>query len=259
MQYANSEWTCTTGKIHGECIDHDLQWIFCAEGYNFVNELVIKELCILCIQTGDYYTFHVSPDLLTPIKVDLHNPHSQALYKLQYGKHLLDWDEGEMTDDDMFHYIKYNFVDVNNPILVVDKALKRHLHKYGYNDVAMLSCAPVNTLNATPEMTCKKYGHLTTFEHCAQRKCHELYEHLRPKLQPYYNPNAFEYKNGKFNDISPLSHHLNHIVNDLDEYKYAELISIIQNGSGSGKRGLEWKHDETGGSITITTVIQRVG
>ena len=221
--------------------------------------MIIKELCILCIQTGDYYTFHVCADLLTPIKVDLHNPHNQALYKLQYAKHCLDWNEGEMTDDDMFHYIMYNFVDLNNPILVVDKALKRHLHKYGFNDVGMLSCAPVNTLNAAPEMTCKKYGHLTTFEHCAQRKCHELYEHLRPRLQPYYNPNAFKYEKGKFVDISPLNHQLNYIQTELyNDDGYQQVIKIIEDGSGSGKRGLEWKHDETGGSITITTVVQRI-
>src|SRR5271156_2668365 len=267
MQYANSEKTKYEAfvdkhvpfKLHGECIDHDMQWIFCAETYNFLSEMVIKELCILCIQTGDYFTFHVCPDLLTPIRVDLHNSLNQALYKSQYAKHLLDWDEGEFDVDEMFFIIVHNFLDAHNPIFVVDKALKNLLHKQGFTNVTMLSCAPLHTLNAAPAMTCKKYGHLTTFEHCAQRKCHELYEHLRPKLQPYYNPNAFEYKNGKFNDISPLSHHINHIVNDLDECKYAELISIIQDGSGCGKRGLEWKHDESSGSITITTVVQRIG
>src|SRR5271167_2495760 len=156
MQYVNSEWKRTTGKVHGECIDHDLQWIFCAEGYNFVDELVIKELCILCIQTGDYYTFHVCSDLLTPIKVDLHNPHNQALYKLQYAKHCLDWDEGEFEVDDMFFIIVHNFLDAHNPIFVVDKALKRRLNKQGFTNVTMFSCAPVNTLNAAPAMTCKK-------------------------------------------------------------------------------------------------------
>src|SRR5271156_726575 len=110
-------------------MDKDLQWVCCAESFGIFNTFVIKELCIACIQTGEYYTFHIVPDINLWNDLNLSDPLNQEVYNVQLKKHNIDWFGGCFSLSKSFECMKC-FVTKNNPIFVVDRQLQQFLTKH---------------------------------------------------------------------------------------------------------------------------------
>ena len=76
----------------------DIQWLACCEGIYFAmqHKFVLKELCVQCIQTKQFYTFHVLPGVADSLDVDLDDKLNQATIACQVEKHNLTWHAGTM-------------------------------------------------------------------------------------------------------------------------------------------------------------------
>src|SRR5271167_2623491 len=240
--------------------DPDLQWICCSQGYRFLNNtFIIKELSMVCIQTSDYYTWHITSNINMD-DVDFANPLTKATYEIQVGRHGLAWGDGNYFEHELFRRIYY-ILTVNNPIFVVDRRLQGWLQKQGFNDVMLLRHIPQHDLNAMPHLTCRQFTHTTGFTHCAQRRCFEILRHLAPVLQPHLNLDYFRYEDGKFKVASLVGRHL-YSLNDgacSDIHREQLLALTSQDGNACGKLRLAWDNDEASESWQITTVMQHIG
>ena len=82
-------------------LDGDLQWLCCFKGYYYLHSTIVKELCMLCVQTGEYYTCHIKPNPEDKIIHEYDAPHKREVYDIQYQRHLIDWDDGDVSLDDV--------------------------------------------------------------------------------------------------------------------------------------------------------------
>src|SRR3981189_2143455 len=102
----------------------DLQWIFCCESYFLFQQLVTKELCIMCIQTGDYITWYIKP--VFSILIDLDAEPIRTLCKTQLDRHGLGWHMGDVHHCELREKVA-SIVSLYSCIFVVDKSLTRFL------------------------------------------------------------------------------------------------------------------------------------
>src|SRR5258708_31862835 len=95
-----------------------LQWFACAEGYRYLHRFIIKELCIQCIQTGEYFTFH--PYAGCYCDVDPHNPQDAEIidYSIKC-RHGLKWNAGTCTQADMKEQV-LKFIDRYTQVYTTD-------------------------------------------------------------------------------------------------------------------------------------------
>src|SRR3977135_91123 len=77
--------------------DARLQWIFCSESYFMLNKPILKELSIICIQTGDFMTWMIEPNLASA-DIDMDNSRTVALYLSQFSKHGLECYAGNVYE-----------------------------------------------------------------------------------------------------------------------------------------------------------------
>src|SRR5271156_5458475 len=112
-------------------VDKDLQWVYCAESFGIFNTFIVKELCIACIQTGEYYTFHIVPGINLWNDLNLSDPINQEVYKLQMSKHNIDWFDRRFSLKDFFDCMNY-VISKDNPIFVVDRQLQQFFTKHGF-------------------------------------------------------------------------------------------------------------------------------
>src|SRR5271156_5005607 len=122
---------------YNDSVDPDLQWICCAESFWISNTFVVKELCIACIETGEYYTFHIIPSINLWNDLKLDDPLNQHIYNVQLSKHKIEWFGGCFQLKEAFELMSH-FMSINNPIFVVDRQLQQFLAKHHFNDVEFL-------------------------------------------------------------------------------------------------------------------------
>src|SRR3977135_2304025 len=108
--------------------DARLQWIFCCEGFFMLNKLILKELCIICIQTGDFMTWMIEPNL-TSGGIDMGDSRTVALYLSQFSQHGLEWYAGNVYECVAQGFV-VDIVSKDSQIFVVDKALMQHLKQH---------------------------------------------------------------------------------------------------------------------------------
>jgi hypothetical protein len=93
----------------------DLQWICCIEKFKFFKITVVKELSLICIQTGEVKTWHVTPGLHPD--VDFNDNITQEMYKVQAAKHQLQWHDGNTTETELLLDMQ-KILDENTPLFV---------------------------------------------------------------------------------------------------------------------------------------------
>src|SRR3977135_1807684 len=230
--------------------DARLQWIFCSEGYFMLDRVILKELCILCIQTGDYMTWMIEPT--DGEWFDLNEPLIAAFYYSDQS-HGLEWFAGNMQE-----YVVQNFVDGivsrDSQIFVVDKAMKMYLQRcWNYKKVEMLLIAPTSTMHSHPDTVCGKHDP-HTLGHCAQRKCHEILTFIMPVLIPFLDTSTFKFEDdarripekalgpiyGPRRLEEPLYHQLQKLTLTCDGIKNCELSVEGRAGEGGWNGGLGW-------------------
>src|SRR3977135_4651038 len=104
--------------------DARLQWIFCSEGYFMLDRFIMKELCILCVQTGDYMTWMIEPT--DNSWFDLKDPIIASYYYSQYQIHGLDWYAGNMLEAETQNFVE-GVVYKASKLFVFEKGLQDHL------------------------------------------------------------------------------------------------------------------------------------
>ena len=233
-------------------IDEDLQWLCCAESYFFLGDLQIKEICILCIQTGEYYTWHIIPSLNSDNDVNLYSPESQEIYKLQLEKHGLAWFVGNYFIHEVFDMM-FKILSTNNTIFVIDKVLEAWLEKRGFNDVQRLYCVPMKCINEMPNSTCRQFCHDVGFTYCAQRKCFEIMNHLRPVLQPSLKPNSFKYvysiEKADSSSLKPGTRaYISSVAYQFENNLYEQLTALAKNADVCGKLSMAWQNGDGKGN-----------
>jgi len=234
-------------------VDKDLQWVCCAESFGIFNTFIVKELCIACIQTGEYYTFHIVPGINLWYDLNLNDPLNQEVYKLQMSKHNIDWFDGCFSLKDSFDCMEY-FISKNNPIFVVDRQLEQFLITHGFNDVELLKVAPLDSMNSLPTSACQNYGHNQPgFKHCAQRKALEVIHHVGPMLLPFLKPNTFELVDNFLESTIP-SPEEKITTYALTDPLYDQLVTLMKNASVCGKLSMAWRNatdDEPTGTFSL--------
>src|SRR5271156_2428095 len=175
---------------YNNLVDAKLQWICHAQSFWISNMFVVKELCFACVQTGEYYNFHITVPISLWVNLNVDDPLNQELYKVELAKHLIKWPEGCYQLKEVFQLLSI-FLCVNNPIFIINKQLEKFLKTYGFNKVIHLKLPKLFEMNELPNSTCQNYGHDGGFKYCAQRSTLEIIYHLGPFLQPYLKPDSF--------------------------------------------------------------------
>ena len=66
---------------------------------------VIKELCVMCVQTKQFYTFHICPSMLDANMVDLEDPKNKYTLELGIARHGMSWCAGTEQFCDVREYL----------------------------------------------------------------------------------------------------------------------------------------------------------
>jgi hypothetical protein len=186
------------------------EWIIHCEYLHYLKDLNIKELCALCIQTGQCFTFHIKSSSFKNV-IDLMPECKLAAFKVQSDKHKMTWNDGTMSELELDFELK-KMIKEEHDIYVVDAVAERYFQKKGYENVERLDMIPPLDLLVTTGSIDKScaYHHEKYSKHCAQRKCYEIGKYLQPAFVPYLNLNIIERKCGL----------LAQAQNDTDEVKY---------------------------------------
>jgi hypothetical protein len=186
-----------------------LEWIIHCEYLHYLMEIRIKELCALCIQTGECFTFHVKSPPYVGVEGLL--PQRDAAFKVQIERHKMCWNDGTMSELDLDVELM-KMVTPEHDIYVADTVVERFLKKQEYEFVEMLDMLPPMDRLVTASSIAKSCAfHQEKYsKHCAQRKCYEIAKYLQPAFVPYLNLNIIERKCGL----------LTQAQNDTDEVKY---------------------------------------
>jgi hypothetical protein len=173
----------------------DLQWFVCAQGYDFAlqNKYILKELCVMCVQTQEYFTWHVLAPLCASVDIDLDSDEVMEIITMNVLKHNLTWHGGTTHWSDVKSIVQ-TLVHANAEIYTTNGKLRDLFHSWGYSDVCKLKLPPINHFNNAPTTTCGAYDHVDGFMHCAQRHCFEYVTFLRPALVPYLVEDILVYK-----------------------------------------------------------------
>jgi hypothetical protein len=209
----------------------DFQWICHIQKFQFFKLVVVKELAIICIQTGEVKTWHVTPGVA--VDVDFLDRMNQALYKAQFDKHRLGWHDGNVTMTELKKEL-HDLIDENSVIFVTSSETQDVLDKLGFNDVHFLTMPPVASFGDCPSSTCGEYGHVQGFTFCSQRACVEILIHLRPLLLPYLFED-FAFRGGNYTDTSYKCLHF-----QLGESLYDALGKLHDNAVYCGQLRMAW-------------------
>src|SRR3977135_1079416 len=235
--------------------DARLQWIFCSEGYFMLDRFIMKELCILCVQTGDYMNWMIEPT--DNSWFDLKDSIIASYYYSQYQIHGLVWYADNMQEFEAQNFVN-GVVSKASQIFVVDKALKRHLQRcWDYKKVELLLIAPTSTMHSHPDTVCARHD-ANTLSYCAQRKCHEILTFIMPVLIPFLDTSTFKFEDdakripekalgpiyGPRRLEEPLYNQLHKLTLSCDGIKNCEL-SVAGRAGDDG--GLGWATDQDDG------------
>ena len=165
--------------------DPDLQWIICVEGYHIVNKMFPKELSIICIQTGDYMTGRIKYDPIIKTNDNV------CTYLAQFRRHGLGWACGEHTIDEVIIALK-NWVHHHSEIFIIEPHLKTMFEAWGFEDVQVLKILPPKCFDESTHCGTHPDAHQHLGNECAQQKCNEVLEFLRPALIPRLDPQLIE-------------------------------------------------------------------
>jgi hypothetical protein len=89
--------------------------------------------------------------------------------------------------DDVIIALK-NLVHQHSTIFIIEPHLRKMFEAWGFEDVQVLKILPPRGRDETTH--CGEHQH--DGNECAQQKCHEVLEFLRPALIPYLNPALIE-------------------------------------------------------------------
>src|ERR1700722_16872514 len=113
-------------------VNQDLQWICCIEKFRFLKLVIVKELSLMCIQTVEVKTWHVTPKLNADI--DFNDDVYSALYTVQVAKHKMGWHDGSVSEPEL-HDEMEGLLGENSPIFVIDRDDETYLSELGFVDV----------------------------------------------------------------------------------------------------------------------------
>src|SRR5271154_4939764 len=160
----------------------DLQWLICCEGFHLFHKLDLKELTIMCVQTKEFYTFHIKTDSVA--QLDFTWPEAQDMFKIELARHGLDLHLGSRTVYDVMKMVT-SIIHRYAEVFVSDLALRHMLNTWGLQGVEMLRAPTYESLDRAPATTCGFFNHVTGFMHCSQRRCFELMLYYGPVLVQY--------------------------------------------------------------------------
>jgi hypothetical protein len=173
----------------------DLQWFVCAQGYDFAlqNKYIVKELCVMCVQTQEYFTWHILPALWAEVDIDLDSDEIKTIINYHVLKHNLTWHAGTADLEQVKTYVRH-LIHTCAEVYTTNGKVRDLFKSWGYSDVSNLKLPPINHFNNAPTTTCGCYDHGDGFPHCAQRQCFEYVVFLRPALVPYLVEDMLVYK-----------------------------------------------------------------
>ena len=99
----------------------EIQWIAFCEGFRF-RKFIIKELSVMCVQTKQFYTFHICPTIADGIDVDLDNPLNKELLAQGIAKHGMSWSAGRDQFEDVKDQL-HQIISTDADVFVNDNAL----------------------------------------------------------------------------------------------------------------------------------------
>ena len=146
----------------------------------------------MCVQTKQFYTFHICPTMLDANMVDLEDHKNKHTLELGIARHGMSWCAGTDQLCDVRDYL-YAMIQKDADVFTNDKDLRSLFSNWGYEEVHNLNVPPMKNLNNQPASTCGAYGHDTGFKNCAQRKCFEAMCYLNNTLVPYLDPTILKY------------------------------------------------------------------
>jgi hypothetical protein len=212
-------------------IDSDLQWICFIQKFQFFKNVVVKELSVICIQTGEVKTWHVSPGVQAD--VDFNDEVYQALYQVQHSKHGLGWHDGDVSMREVELNLRRT-IDENSTIFVTCWDTQDLLEHMAYNDIQIIKLPPITSFDECPKSTCRQFGHVEGFKHCSQRACVETMIHLRPFLLPTLYPN-FDFRGGNYSEKDYKCLHF-----QLSESLYSAIGKLHDNAVHCGQLRMAW-------------------
>ena len=147
----------------------------------------------MCIQTKQWFTFHIEPTITDSLYVDLYNPFNKAMLEKGVERHGMSWTDGTYKFNDVMVII-HEMIPKDADVFINDVDLiSIFTNQWGYEEVQRVGLPPMANLNNHPHSTCGSYGHVDGFKHCAQRKCFEAISYLNQTLVPYLDPTILKY------------------------------------------------------------------
>lgn len=160
----------------------DLQWVISIQSFHMMNTTFIKEFCAICVQTNEKMLFHING----PDSMGLSN-HEMIIFREQVNKHGLDFHYGDYTAR-QFRIKVRKYISILSDLYVVNLHTRRWLVSIGYESSNIMIIPQIlrwSQLKSCPEMRCD--AHKENKYDCAQERCAEILNYLRPAMVPYLN------------------------------------------------------------------------
>ena len=222
----------------------DNEWIVDMQCYHFFNKIYIKEFCCLNIQTDmHWHTTIKCPKYEKATMCD----YEIATYEKQFAKHGLTWDYGEMS----FRKFSTKLEKLIPPESDLDTIYtSNYIVKSFFRKtycVELLNIPKWKRLDIFNRNICGDF-HKDNFEKtglsCVKKRCHKVYELIRPALVPYVNLKTLQnYLLSIPVNIPPRD---NSIKKYLKAPYYGPVSSLKLNGGNTRycKHCLAWQDDE---------------